>query len=407
MPAIGSSTSSNGRSQGVAEGRVLLAERLQARAAEIAQAIIDRLHGMERDAPVRDVEYLESLEDAVRKGIRYGIEVIAVGEDRAGEVPVAVTVQARLAARHRIPLATAMRRYQAAMTVLNTFVLGEAAALQDCDPSLLPTALAAQGAAFDRLFAAAADEYGQAERSRPASHEARLVEQVRRLLAGETADPALLGYELDGHHLGLVARSSQARALVRSLAKEIGCRSLVLAPSEEEMWAWLGSARDPVDAAAVRSWLDAHGDPGLPIGMGEAKSGLSGWRLTHLQAGEAVWVAAAKPAPAVEYREAAILISIARDPVFTTSLQESYLHPLSRTREPETLRKTLRMYFQTDGNGSSTASALGVTRQTVANRIRTAEQCIGLPLRECRDALQAALSLEELGRISVPPDSRS
>lgn len=286
MPAIDSSTSSNGRPQGVAEGRALLAERLQARAAEIARAIIERLHGMEQDAPVRDVEYLEALADAVHKGVRYGIEVIAVGEERAGEAPLAVTVQARLAARHGITLATAMQRYVAAMTSLRGFVLQEATALGDCDPSLLPAAIGAQGAAFDRLFAAATEEYGRGVRSRPAPHEARRVEQVRRLLAAELVDAPGLEYELGGHHLALIARSSEARVLVRSLVKEIGCRSLVLAPSSEELWAWLGSARGPVDSAAVRTWLDANGSRDLPIGMGEPKSGLSGWCLTHRQAQE-------------------------------------------------------------------------------------------------------------------------
>jgi hypothetical protein len=405
-PAIGSSTSSNGRPQGVAEGRALLAERLEARSPEIARAIIERLHGMEQEAPVRDVEYLEALADAVHKGVRYGIEVVAVGEERAGEAPLAVIVQARLAARHRIPLATAMQRYQAAMTVLSKCVLDESIALQDCDPSLIPTAMAAQGAAFDRLFAAATEEYGQGIRSRPASHEARLVEQVRRLLAGELVDAAGLEYELGGHHLGLVARSSKAGTLVRCLVKEIGCRSLVLAPSSEELWAWLGSARGPVDSAAVRTWLDANGSQDVTIGAGEPKSGLSGWRLTHRQAQKSVWVATAKSVPVVEYREAALLASMARDPVLTTSLEERYLHPLSQAREPETLRKTLRTYFQTDGNGSSAAFALGVSRQTVANRIKMVEECIGMPLAECREALHAALGLEELGRISVPPDSR-
>lgn len=98
---------------------------------------------------------------------------------------------------------------------------------------------------------------------------------------------------------------------------------------------------------------------------------------------------------------------MARNPVLMTSLEESYLHPLSQAREPETLRKTLRIYFQTDGNVSSAASALGITRQTVTSRIQTVERCIGVPLVECKAALQAALGLEELGRISLSPDSRS
>jgi hypothetical protein len=407
IPAIGSSTSSNGRPRGVDEGRALLAERLEKRSSEIVRAIVDRLHGMEQDAPVRDVEYLESLADAVHKGVSYGIEVIAVGEARAGEAPLAVTVQARLAARHGIPLATAIQRYLAAKTVLSSFVLEESVGLEPYGPSLLPAALAAQEAAFERLLALAEVEYDQGVRSRPASHEARQVEQARLLLAGERVDAAILEYELGGHHLGLVARSSEARTLVRRLVKEVGCRSLVLAPSSEELWAWLGSTRGPVDSAAVRTWLDANGTPDLPIGMGETKNERSGWGLTYRQAQESVWVAAAKSAPVVAYPEAALLASMARDPVLTTSLQERYLHPLSKARDAETLRNTLRIYFQADGNGTSAASTLGVSRQTVANRIETVEECLGMPLRECREALHAALGLEELGRISVPPDSRS
>ncbi len=358
---------------------------------------------MERDDPVRDVEYLESLSDAVHKGVRYGIEVLAVGEERAAEVPLAVIVQARLAARHRIPLETALRRYLAAEKLLADFALEEAAGI---DPSLLRAAMAAQGAAFEHLVAIATEEYGREARARPASHEARLVERARRLLAGELVDPSILEYELGGHHLGLFTCSAGARPLVRRLASVVGCRSLTLTPSSDELWAWLGSARDPIDPVLVRDWLSAKGDPGQPIGMGEPKSGRDGWRLTHEQARSSVWVAEARSAPVVEYTEAAVLASIGRDTILTTSLQERYLLPLAGERDGgRVLRATLRSYFQADRNSSSAAAALGVSRQTVANRLRTAERRIGQPLGECADALFAALSLEELGRVPNPPDS--
>jgi hypothetical protein len=360
---------------------------------------------MEEEAPVRDVEYLESLADAVQKGVRYGIELVAVGEERAGEVPPAVAVQSRLAARHRVPLETVLLRYTAAKTLLANFVLEEAEAVAACNPALLHAALAAQGAAFERLLATATEEYGWEARSHPSSHEARLVERVKRLLAGELVDPSILDYELDGHHLGLVACSAEARPLVRRLAGEIGCRSLILAPSSEELWAWLGSARSPIDPAAVRSWLTTEGCPDLPFGMGEPKSGRTGWRLTHQQARASVWIADAKSAPVVEYLESALLASMGRDPLLTTTLQEKYLHPLAQARDGEALRTTLRAYFQANGNSSSAAHALGVTRQTVANRIQTAEKYIGQSLGECAPALNAALSLEELGRVSSLPDS--
>jgi hypothetical protein len=358
---------------------------------------------MERDDPVRDVEYLESLSEAVHKGVRYGIEILAVGEERAADVPLAVIVQARCAARYRIPLETALRRYLAAEKLLADFALEEAAGM---DPCLLRAAMAAKGAAFERLVATAIEEYGREARTRPASHEARLVERARRLLAGELVDPAILEYELCGHHLGFVACSAGARPLLRRLAGELGCRSLILAPSSEELWAWLGRNRDPIDPTAVRDWLAAEGDPEQPMGMGEPKSNRDGWRLTHEQARAAVWVARAKAVPVIEYTEAALLTSIRRDTVLTASLQEKYLLPLATERDGgAVLRATLRSYFQADRNSSSAAAALGVSRQTVANRLKTAERCIGQPLGECADALVAALSLEELGRVPDPPDS--
>jgi hypothetical protein len=361
---------------------------------------------MEPDDPNRDVEYLESLADTVNKGVRYGIEVLAVGEERAAEVPLAVIMQARLAARIRIPLETVLRRHLAAKTRLNDFVLEEASGMADCDPPLLRAAMASQGAAFERMVAIATEEYGQEARARPSSHEARQVERARRLLAGELVDPSVLDYELQGHHLGLFARSPEAPLLVRRLAGELGCRSLILAPSGEELWAWLGGTREPLDAKVVRDWIAREGSPGLALGMGEPKSDRDGWRLTHEQARSAVWVAQAKAVPVVEYAEAALLASMGRDAVLTTTLQERYLLPLAKARgDGKVLRATLRSYFQADKNSSCAAASLGVSRQTVSNRLRTAEQCIGQPLDECADALNVALSLEELGRLPDPRDS--
>jgi hypothetical protein len=358
---------------------------------------------MERDNPVREVEYLESLAAAVHKGVRYGIEVLAVGEERAGEMPLALILQARCAARHRVPLEMALRRYLAAEKLFADAALEEAAGI---DPAQLREAMAAKGSAFERLVAIATEEYGREVRARPASHEARQVERARRLLAGELVDPAILEYDLCAQHLGLVACSAGARPLIRRLAAELGCRSLILSPSGEELWAWLGAAREPAAPATVRAWLSAEGDPGQPIGMGELKTGRAGWRLTHEQARAAVWIAQAKAVPVVEYTEAALLASIARDPVLTASLRERYLLPLASERDGgQVLRATLRSYFQAGRNSSSAAAALGVSRQTVANRLQTVERHLGQPLDRCAEELQAALSLEELGHFSDPGDS--
>jgi hypothetical protein len=263
--------------------------------------------------------------------------------------------------------------------------------------------MTAQGTAFQRLVAVVTEEYVREAGARPASHEARRVERARRLLAGEPVDPGILGYELDGHHLGLVASSADARPLIRKLAGELGCRSLILAPSSKELWAWLGGAREPIDPAVVRDLLASGGDPASPIGLGEPKSDRKGWRLTHAQAKRALWIAEAKSTPVVDYDEAALLSSIARDPTLTASLREKYLLPLAAGPEGgRVLRATLRSYFRAERNSSAAAAALGVTRQTVTNRLRTAEQLIGRSLGDCDTALIVALDLEELGRVPNP-----
>jgi PucR C-terminal helix-turn-helix domain/GGDEF-like domain len=358
---------------------------------------------MEPEERVRDVEYLQSLTTAVHAGVQYGVEVLAVGEERAADIPLPAIAQARLAARHRIPLETVLHRYMAADKKLATFVLEEAAGV---DPSDVLAAMTAQGTAFQRLVAVVTEEYVREAGARPASHEARRVERARRLLAGELVDPGILDYELDGHHLGLVASSVGARPLIRKLAGELGCRSLILAPSSNELWAWLGGTREPVDPAAVRARLAAGGDPVLPIGVGEPKSDSKGWRLTHAQARRALWVAEAKSAPVVDYEEAALLSTVARDPTLTTSLHEKYLLPLSAGPDGgQVLRATLRTYFKAERNSSAAAAALGVTRQTVTSRLKLVEQRIGQPLGDCDVALIAALSLEELGHVPGPPHS--
>jgi hypothetical protein len=359
---------------------------------------------MEPEAPVRDAEYLQSLTTAVDAGVRYGVEVLAVGEERAADIPMPAIAQARLAARHRIPLETVLHRYMAADKKLAAFVLEEAAGV---DPSEVLAAMTAQGTAFQRLVAVVTEEYVREAGARPATHEARRVERARRLLAGEPVDPGILDYELDGHHLGLVASSAGARPLIRKLAGELGCRSLILAPSSDELWAWFGAAREPVDPATVRERLAAGGDPMLPIGMGEPKSDSKGWRLTHAQAQRALWIAEAKSTPVVDYDEAALLSSIARDPTLTASLREKYLSPLSAGPDGgRVLRATLRAYFKAERNSSAASAALGVTRQTVTSRLRMAEQRIGQSLGDCDTALIVALELEELGRVPNPPHSR-
>jgi DNA-binding PucR family transcriptional regulator len=86
----------------------------------------------------------------------------------------------------------------------------------------------------------------------------------------------------------------------------------------------------------------------------------------------------------------------------TASLLELYLLPLRRERDGgHVLRETLRAYFAADRNGSSAAAALGVSRQTVANRLQAVERQLNQSLKVCADLLHVALRLEELGLVDL------
>jgi len=407
MSAIGGTGASKGNSRGARDQRSQLAERLRAQAPEIRQAILDRLGGLEGDTPVREPDYLHGLNEAVRKGVEYGIEVVAVGAERAGPAPLALPAQVRLAARHRISLALVIRRFTVAKGSFQQFVLEEAAAMPDLAPAQLTEALTAQECVLQELIAAAAEEHRR-ETSPPApTLEARIAERVRRLLDGEHVDASLLEYDLAGHHLGLVARTSDAHSLLRQLSAAVDGRLLAVAPNEAETWAWIG-ARRPIEVDAVLRWVKDAWPDATPLGVGEPATGISGWRRTHRQAQDAAGLDRAGSHGALRYRDVAMIAAAAKDPLLVASLQEMYLAPLDEKGHRDVpLRETLRAYFAAGGNASSACSALGVSRQTVANRLITVEERLQHPLAKCADALQVALSLEELGHFPDLPDSRS
>ncbi len=82
------------------------------------------------------------------------------------------------------------------------------------------------------------------------------------------------------------------------------------------------------------------------------------------------------------------------DELLRESLRDSYLVPLAAGRSASALKQTVRAYLETGRNASSAAATLGVSRQTVNARVRTAEELIGQPLVKCASTLEVALKLD-------------
>ncbi len=327
-------------------------------------------------------------------------------------IPTVLFAQARQAARSGIALDVVLRRYFAGYTLFCSFVMRVAEEGAPLQSPVVHRVLHALATALERLLDEIAAEYvrEKGDRRRPA--ERRQLESVKRLLAGEPVDTAQLAYELDDWHVGVIARGEQAVSTLRDLAEAADRRLLLARPQGETTWAWFGGRRRVEIAEIVRGVaLDVGGD--ALVALGEPARGVEGWRLTHQQASAAFEVAHAGTERVVRYADVGLLASISKDRLLASSLHQLYLSPLAGGRDGGAgLRETLRAYFGADRNISSAASALGVSRQTVGNRLRTVEEKLGRTLKSCAPEIEVALRLEGIDdafgtALTARPTSRS
>jgi hypothetical protein len=390
-----------GRRRPLDGGGTELAARLRERLPELEAAIATRVYAISDPHDVADPSYLQGLNAALAAAIDHRLTVLEVGERHAPAVPPVLIAQARLDARDGVSLDTVLRRYFAGNAVFGDFLVEEAERAE-VPSSALRRLLGAQATLGDRLLAAVSAEHVREAKNRPVSAAERRRECVKRLLAGELVDHSELGYDLDAHHLGLMARGEGADEAMRVLAGRLDRRLLAVCREEEPVWAcWLGG-RDPLEAEeALRALRDIRPE-GILITVGEPGEGLSGWRFSHRQAKAALPIAERGGRPLVRYSDVTLLASILRDDLAIASFRRLYLAPLEGGRDGDNLRSALRAYFQAGRNVSSAAAALGLNRRTLSKRLQAAERILGSPLESLAADLEVALSLEAL----EPPAGR-
>jgi PucR C-terminal helix-turn-helix domain/GGDEF-like domain len=368
--------------------------RLRARLPELEAAVATRVHAIADPREVADPSYLHSLNSALTTALDYALVAIELGERRTPGMPLALLAEARLAARAGVPLDTMLRRYVSGNALLGDFLIEEAERAE-VPISVLRRLLRRQATLLDRLLAAVSEEHVREGKSWPSSSAERRRECVKSLLAGEQVDHSELGYDLDGHHLALMAKGEGAPEAMRLLATKLDRRLLAVCREEESSWAcWLGGRR-PLEP---RQALRALGEIPLErviVTVGEPGEGLAGWRLSHRQAKAALPIAERRGKAVLHYADVVLLTSILRDDLVTTSLHQLYLEPLEATADGgRVARETLRAYFAAERNISSTAVVLDVDRRTVTNRIRAIEELFGRPLKDIAAELETALRLD-------------
>jgi hypothetical protein len=379
----------------IQETRYALAARLRGRLNELQQAVATRIYAISDPRKVADPGYLHGLNEAVEAAIEYRLEVLEGGERQAPDVPAVLLAQARLDARDGVPLDTVLRRYFAGNSLFGDFLVEEAERAEVPSAALRPL-LAAQATLGDRLIAAVSAEHAREVKHRPRSAAERRRESVKALLAGELVDQSELGYDLDAHHLALIAKGEGAEELMRGIAASLDRRLLAVQREEEPILAcWLGG-RWPLAAEEAATALAAAASERVFVAVGEPGEGLAGWRFSHHQAKAALPIAERRGEAVVRYADVAVLASIARDDLLATSLRRLYLEPLERMRDGgKVARQTLRAYFDAERNISSTAAVLGVDRRTVRNRLRAIEEQLGRPLTGSLADLEIALRLDD------------
>jgi hypothetical protein len=215
-------------------------------------------------------------------------------------------------------------------------------------------------------------------------------------LAGELIDATELSYELDGWHVGVVARGGDLEGRLRSVARELSLQVLVAARPDALVWGWLGARCRP-DPDQVAGLLAIGGSQGV-IGVGEAAKGLFGWRLTHRQATAAFTVSGPEEPSPMRYADVVLVTAAHRDELLSASLRMLFLAPLDAEGDRgDTARETLRAYFGAERSVSSAAAILGVKRHTVTKRLRSIEERLGRPLARFSMEIELALRLEDSG----------
>jgi hypothetical protein len=311
-----------------------------------------------------------------------------------------------MAARNGVSLDTVLRRYLAGYGLLTEFVIEELEASGLLGGSGLQRLLCGQAALFDRLIAAVSEEHKRESHTRPVSNEQRRLDRVKQLLAGERVDTAELNYDLDAHHLGIVANGAGAADAIRALPQGLDMRLLLVHADGQTVWAWFGS-RHQLRQDDVHELLAEARPPHVCVALGMPARGVSGWRLTHRQGLAALPLADRDERRTVSYADVALVASMLKDDLLTASLCQFYLAPLERERDGgAVLLGTICAYFKANRNVSAAASSLGVNRNTVTSRLRTIETMIGRPLTSCAPQFEAALRLAELNEASKDSKTR-
>ncbi len=387
-----------------------LAAELLTETPELARGMADHLYATIPElAATEDGELMTDLLASAEANLRQVLWVLkrGAGVDEVRLPPEAAAFM-RANVRRGIPLPAELRAYR-----LGHAWLWDrwARALQEriADPEELIAAHKMSSACIfayiDRVSDQLVEEYGT-EREQMMRGAAQLrAETVRAILAREALDeetlPGRLGYDVRRWHLAMRVSSgtSEVRGLeraVREAAAALGPGEPLIVPSgAASLDVWTG-AYEPVDTRALARYEPPDG---VRVAFGKPARGLDGFRRSHQEAVQAARVATlggSAGGAVVDYAQVELVSLLACDLPRAREFVASRLGPLGAPGEPtERLRETLRVFLAMGGRSARAAKELYVHQNTVAYRIKRAEELLGRRVTEDPVELICALALAD------------
>lgn len=218
---------------------------------------------------------------------------------------------------------------------------------------------------------------------------------VQAIVAGEPVDPSgaskTLRYDVNGPHRGFVVWRDGTRPSVplSRVARRIGGPTALIVPiGEHAVWAWTSNGAAG-DAIAL--------EEGTGVAVGGRHEGVDGMCRSHHEARAARRagdIFGRQPGEIVDFAAVSLSSLISADPDQAATFAAVELGELGGDGAAlARLRATIAVYLDENLSPSRTARRLGVHQNTVAYRVKRAEELIGRPLEERRLELEIALRL--------------
>jgi DNA-binding PucR family transcriptional regulator len=252
----------------------------------------------------------------------------------------------------------------------------------------------------DKVSDVLVEEFGT-ERERMVRSASQLrSETVGAILAGEPIDEEVasrrLGYDLRRHHVAL--RLAGAGSEVSGLERAVGEATAVLGPGEPlvvasgaarfDVW-WASFDAPPTDA------LERYEPPsGVLVAFGRPGQGIPGFRGSHAEALQAARIGSLVGGAMTSYAKVELVSLLASDLPRARAFVAVQLGPLASTDEPaERLRETVLAFLASGGSATKVGKELYVHQNTVAYRVKRAEEILGRKVTESSIELTCALTL--------------